>query len=181
MKEKNRAEYERFDKMTWDQVLLSTELQYQLFVLYWSEKGHEACCLDTVLKPFFFDIKNELFNSVQLEKKRIMSKFKIAKNGVLYVGSLNTYFTNDNLTDEAALEYLRENPNSRKNFEVLPDDVDEMLKETVVSDEQFTKDKAVVDANNKAFEESQQDKKTAAKTSKKKEGKKSEESSSDKA
>jgi hypothetical protein len=42
--------------------------------------------------------------------------------------------TNENLTDELALAVLREKPFQRKNFTKLPENIDELLKQTEVKE-----------------------------------------------
>jgi hypothetical protein len=74
----------------------------------------------------FFDAYMELINFKNMEK----SKFQIRRGAVLYDPinkDVSKILTAANCTDELALYHLKLNPNSRKYFSELPDNVDELI------------------------------------------------------
>lgn len=75
----------------------------------------------------FFDAYMELINIKNMKEE---SKFQVIRGKVLHdtvnqdVSKILTYA---NCTDELALYHLKHNPNARKFFSTLPDDVDELI------------------------------------------------------
>src|SRR5689334_18427446 len=118
----------RLHAFGWDRISASTELIYQTNILYsklnWSKN---ACCLDTVLKPWYTSDLGNLINDELNKKKSEMktNNFKLKDSMVLYVDSLNDHITNANLTDENAIAYLKEKPKGVSNFEKVPENLEE--------------------------------------------------------
>ena len=78
----------------------------------------------------FFDAYIELINLKNMKEK----KFQVKRGAVLYDPvnqDASKILTAANCTDELALHHLKNNPNSRKYFSVLPDDVDELIEKFV--------------------------------------------------
>jgi hypothetical protein len=76
----------------------------------------------------FFDAYMELVNLKNMEEK---TKFKLRRGVVLYDPvnlDAGKMLTSANCTDELALYHLKFNPNCRKHFHELPDDVEELIK-----------------------------------------------------
>lgn len=75
----------------------------------------------------FFDAYMELINLKKMEEK---SKFQVKRGAVLYDPvnqDAGKVLTAANCTDELALYHLKNNPNARKFFSTLPDDVDDLI------------------------------------------------------
>ena len=61
---------------------------------------------------------------IYLKKHRKMkqqSKYRLRAGVVLQIAGSSEVYTNDNLTDEVAKNYLKKNPNAKGRFEVIPD------------------------------------------------------------
>jgi len=75
----------------------------------------------------FFDAYMELFNIKNMEDK---IRFQIKRGAVLYDPvnkDVNKILSALNCTEELALYHLKNNPDSREYFSVLPDNVDELI------------------------------------------------------
>ncbi|MCL1936818.1 MAG: hypothetical protein FWF52_00275 [Candidatus Azobacteroides sp.] len=75
----------------------------------------------------FFDAYMELINRKKMEEK---SKFQLPRGIVLYDPinkDANKILTAANCTDELALYHLKYNPNCRKYFSGLPENIDELI------------------------------------------------------
>lgn len=75
------------------------------------------------LKNFNPDIKMEI----------VKSNFELNDSVIIPVPGTSDVYSKHNLTDEAALKILSKNPNRKSLFRVLPENVDELIKEYVES------------------------------------------------
>ena len=77
----------------------------------------------------YFDAYMELINIKKMETK---SKFQLMRGALLYDPvnkDVSRILTFHSCTDELALYHLKHNPNCRKYFSVLPDDVDDLIED----------------------------------------------------
>lgn len=69
--------------------------------------------------------------SLNIEKmqEKIKSKFKLSTGVVIPIFGTSKAYTNENITDEIAIELLKQNPNRRSLFSTVPNNLEELLSE----------------------------------------------------
>lgn len=60
-----------------------------------------------------------------MEKSK--SNYRLKKGAIIPIPGTSDAYSNENLTDEVALKFLSKNPNRKKLFTLLPDNIDELL------------------------------------------------------
>ena len=55
------------------------------------------------------------------------SNYRLKKGTIIPIPGTSQAYSNENLTDEVALKFLSKNPNRKKLFTLLPDNIDELL------------------------------------------------------
>lgn len=101
------------------------ELYYEMFGEH-PERSCESCVGDALNRIKYTNIKKD--KTMTEEKKEC--KFKFKEGTCLWVGKHHKHYTNDNLTDETAIQLIRISRGTLQYFEVIPDDLDEMLGES---------------------------------------------------
>ena len=56
-----------------------------------------------------------------------VSQFQLKNGSVIIVPGTSQAYSNANLTDEVALDYLAKNPNRKQNFKTVPDNLNELI------------------------------------------------------
>lgn len=120
--------YLKWVETKWPLVKNSDDLLAELANDYYSTYGQTACCPE-VLATFHGDILREYSQHLEnIKQKELMStepkKFVLKPGIVKFIVAENTYYTNDNLTDDVAERLLRTSPKAIEDFEVYPSDFD---------------------------------------------------------
>lgn len=100
---------------------LANSLNYHFFGTH-LKTGKCSCIED--LFYFLNNISDEIINQ---KNKKNMSKFKLKEGVLIALHNISHQVTNDNLTDEIALDILTKYPAHKVSFAVLPDNIDELI------------------------------------------------------
>jgi len=94
-----------------------------IFRLYPLIFGEVCTGCPSKIPGYISKLKN--FNSKKMESTK--SNFQLKKGTIIPVFGTSKSYSNQNLTDEVALEFLKGNLNRRKLFVKVPDNLDELL------------------------------------------------------
>lgn len=107
----------------------------------------ETCSTCPYLIPGYISkLKN--YNSKEMKEKKEQSKFELKKGVLLIFAGTSRSYSEANLTDEVALEYLAKNPNRKEKFAKLPKDIDKLIENysLMVAKKKEAEEKAKADA-----------------------------------
>ncbi|MEC4050666.1 hypothetical protein OX284_014600 [Flavobacterium sp. SUN046] len=96
----------------------------QIFKLHQKIYGGTCSSCSSKISGYIFKLKN--FNP-NLQMETTAQNFQLKTGAMIIIpGSSNSY-SNANITDDIAIEYLAKNPNRKQLFKKLPDNVDELI------------------------------------------------------
>lgn len=95
----------------------------EVFDLYGELFGEVCTGCPTKVAGYINRIKN--LNHSKMEKSK--SNYRLKKGAIIPIPGTSDAYSNENLTDEVALKFLSKNPNRKKLFTLLPDNIDELL------------------------------------------------------
>lgn len=79
----------------------------------------------------------EMYVIFQKYGVRDMSNFKLKKGVVLRSANFEESVTNDNITDDLAIKWLKDNPNRRSFFETVPSNLEDLLSDKITDGKMF--------------------------------------------
>lgn len=148
----------------WQDIKDNAVVKQKLAEVY-SYEMHDSPCCDSVLESYFTNHRNKAKKKTMINKPAPNSEnfeIKKAKSNlslVLHLKSKNIDVTNNNLTDELAVELLKENPKNINNFSIYPPEVlnelnslptsDELLQDVMAEGSFTTEDKQQVSVREK--------------------------------
>lgn len=96
----------------------------EVFSLYQELFGEVCTGCPTKIAGYINRIKNHT-KSKTMEKQK--SNYRLKKGAIIPIPGTSLAYSNENLTDEVALKFLKKNPARKQLFTVLPDNVDELI------------------------------------------------------
>lgn len=112
----------RFVQETPSDELMKKHLKV-VFQVYQKQFGEVCTGCPTKIAGYINRIKN--LNHSKMEKSK--SNYKLKKGAIIPIPGTSDAYSNENLTDEVALKFLSKNPNRKKLFTQLPDNIDALL------------------------------------------------------
>ena len=100
-----------------DKALRSDVMTLSRAFLHREVSGCSSCFTDAYLELLHLKIQNVM--------EKLKCKFELRAGAMAWVG--NNYYTNANLSDAVALEWINKDPSRVEMFRVLPEDLDTML------------------------------------------------------
>jgi len=134
-----------FVKQTPTDELVKNHLK-EVFALYQVVYG-EVCtgCL-TKIAGYIKKLKN-LKNYKTMSKEK--PNFRLKKGTIIPVPGTSEVYSDQNMTDEIALKFIKKNPNRKQLFEVLPKNLDELLAEAEGNEEKALGDYTISELKKK--------------------------------
>ena len=119
-----------FVKRTPANELIENHLK-EVFTLYHKMYGEVCTGCPNKIAGYIKRIKNFKQSKIMSNEK---SNFKLKKGAILPKPGTSEVYSNENLTDEVAIRFIKKNPNRKQLFAVLPKNLDELLEEGETQD-----------------------------------------------
>lgn len=128
----------------WQDIKDDAVVKQKLSEVYAYEMHDWPCC-DPVLESYFTNHRNKAKKKMITKTAPKSENFEIKKGKkgnavVLTLKSKNIDVTNSNLTDELAVELLKENPKNINNFSIYPPEILNELSGTLPTSDELLKD-----------------------------------------
>lgn len=115
----------------------------------------ETCTGCPTKIPHYIDrIKN--VNLDKMEQKQEKSLFRLKKGMMIIIPGSSKAYSEHNITDEVAIELLRENPNRQSLFEALPENLGELLEQEEINEVLGNDDVVKLDGKEFSVEEARE-------------------------